>query len=371
MNVLILTASYGAGHNSAAAALGEEFTRCRIPVQVLDGLALDSSISYPLTRNYYQFCVNHAGWLWGLTFEATDKADWSRLVQTRFFKSCVDALAHRINDGGIDFVISTYPLFCFMLDEIKARYGYAFQHVAVVTDAIEVSRPWVRSGAECIFVTDEYSASIISARYALSEALTQVQSFPTSARFYPAPSLTHPSETDLRLLYSAQAPAAQCAAELKSLIQAYPDAGITVLAGKRFAYLQKALGDFASSPRVQVLARSDAMDALMREHHLYVGKPGGATMFECYASALPMIVNFALMGQEQGNLELLQRDECGCFARGADALLDAVAQLLAHQAQVWKSMRAQMLRLPRRNGAARIRQACELIHQSAHDCITG
>lgn len=88
-------------------------------------------------------------------------------------------------------------------------------------------------------------------------------------------------------------------------------------------------------------------------------------MFECYASALPMIVNFALMGQEQGNLELLERDSCGCYTKGAPAMVEALNRILAQDAKEWKIMRANMLRLPRRHGARRVCESCiELVNRS-------
>lgn len=361
MNILILTASYGAGHNSAARALEEEFSRRGHHVHLADGLAIESSVSYPISRSFYQFCVNHAGWLWGLTYDITDRADWSRLVTGCFFKSSVAALRALMQSVQPDLVLCTYPLFSFFLDEMRRTDGTLkpFRHVAVVTDALEVSRPWLRSQAERIFMTDEYSARSVAERYALEGGRVVVSSFPTSSRFYPCLRLDAPSAESLRMLYSAQAPAAQCVAEIRALLRAYPKLSITLIAGKREAFFRSALADFCSEPRLQVIARSEQMDELMRRHHLYVGKPGGATMFECYASALPMLVNFALMGQEQGNLDLLQRDACASFSKGPQALLDALALLLAHDAREWKKRRACMLTLPRRNGAARVCDACE------------
>lgn len=372
MNVLILTAGYGAGHNSAARALEEEFARCHIPVRLEDGLALVPSCSYPISRAFYQFCVNHAGWLWGLTYELTDKADWAKLVDLPFFKPTMQALQQLIRESGSDLILCTYPLFSFMLDKIKERSSLPFRHVAVVTDALEVSRPWVRSQAERVFMTDEYSAKRVAARYAVPESVLQVSSFPSSARFYPADLLAAPSQSTLKILYSAQAPAAQCVDELRAVIRQYPWAMITVIAGQRLSYLQRNLVDAkgALPPHCTLLARSETMAELMREHHLYIGKPGGATMFECYASALPMVVNFALMGQEQGNLELLARDGCGFLACGPSAIVAGLARLLAHDAREWKRMRMLMLSLPRRSGAARIRAYCEDLMHDSNEGIT-
>ncbi len=370
MNVLVLTASYGAGHNSAAQALGEEFARAQIPVQVVDALALEPSLSYPLSRAYYKFCVEHAAWLWGLTFEATDKADWTRLVKTSFFKSVRDAITKLIIESNANFIIATYPLFSFILDEIRLQHKLNFRHVAVVTDAIEISRPWIRSGAERVFVTDEYSAAIVALRYALSTDVLQVSSFPTSARFLPCDSLSVPSEKDLRILYAAQAPSKQCIDELVALLKSYPNVHITILAGSRFAYVNKMLASYLGRFSIKLIERSDAMAALMRSHHLYIGKPGGATVFECYASALPMVINFALMGQEQGNLDLLERDGCAYYVCGADALVALIGRLLSNQSQEWKHMRTQMLSLPRRGGAARVREACEQIFKQPYDRLT-
>jgi processive 1,2-diacylglycerol beta-glucosyltransferase len=43
-------------------------------------------------------------------------------------------------------------------------------------------------------------------------------------------------------------------------------------------------------------------------------KAGGATVHECLAAGVPAVVNYVIPGQEEGNLELLERLGCGCRA---------------------------------------------------------
>ena len=77
-------------------------------------------------------------------------------------------------------------------------------------------------------------------------------------------------------------------------------------------------------------------------------------MFEAYSSELPVIVNYSLPGQEQGNLALLLADGAGVTAGTTSELLTRVRGLLADGAAGWKRLTAAMQRAARTGAAARI-----------------
>ncbi|MGN0867977.1 MAG: hypothetical protein ACI4O9_00420 [Akkermansia sp.] len=95
------------------------------------------------------------------------------------------------------------------------------------------------------------------------------------------------------------------------------------------------------------------MAALLSQAHVYVGKAGAATLFECYSALVPVFVRFALPGQEQGNLELLTEDGAGVSIDSAAELVDQLGRLLEHQGAWWNDMRCRMRREERQDGARR------------------
>jgi len=69
---------------------------------------------------------------------------------------------------------------------------------------------------------------------------------------------------------------------------------------------------------------------------------------------LPVIINYALPGQEQGNLQLLQKDGVGISVASTAELQCAVSGILDNNAAVWLRMKQLMMALNRSNGASRI-----------------
>jgi processive 1,2-diacylglycerol beta-glucosyltransferase len=160
---------------------------------------------------------------------------------------------------------------------------------------------------------------------------------------------TPPSQQEFRIVYGAYAPVQRVCADVKAIQHAFPQAHITLLTGSRYRAFAGLQND-----RVSVIKRTDDMPSLFEKAHLYIGKAGAATMYEAYSMNLPVIVNYSLPGQEQGNIALLQQDACGRFVDTTPDLLLLLQKLLADNAAMWQSWRAAMISANRKAGAEHI-----------------
>lgn len=168
-----------------------------------------------------------------------------------------------------------------------------------------------------------------------------------------------PSASDIRVLYGAYKGVHQVCAEVKALLRAYAGMRMTLLDGEHAAALERALEPEVEAGRVQVLSRSGEMPSLFSQHHIYVGKAGAATVFEAYAAALPLVINYSLPGQEQGNLSLILHDECGYRAETPRELESVVGDMLAEGAARWLAIRHRMQILQRSHGARHVADLIE------------
>ena len=351
--VLILTVAFGEGHNAAARAAEEELLSRGCEVQVLDPCRLRYEPIYEATRSYYNFCVRVAPWLWGLTYAQADNSDWERKVCRWPLSATMAALAEQLKAWPPELVLCTYPIYCYMLDHFVGEPWYRAKHAALVTDAIEISRPWLRSAVPLICLPDAYSDQLMRQRYALPAERLAVTGFPTKRAFVPDESLLPPTNASLRVLYQAVAPAHELERELRALLAQYPCMQLSLLAGARYELLSQRLQALVTQyPGLHILPHTDQMPRLMREHHRFVGKAGAATMFEARASALPMLVNYSLPGQEQGNMELILRDGAGIALQGTPQLLAAIDHLLARKSRAWLAMRRRLLQLSQAQAVA-------------------
>lgn len=358
--LLILSVGYGQGHHAAAAALAEEYSLRGWSVRVADPCAEAYPRVFVWTQRFYAFCVRRASWLWGITYAQTDTADWSKAVRWPLLGGVKEHIRLLLRGEEPDVVLCTYPLYAYMLDALRRQGAFHGHYAIIVTDALEISRPWMQSAAPLLFVPDEYSCEKVCAAFGLSPQQVIAGGFPVKRAFAPAAQRQAPSAACLHILFGAFRPSAEVARAVRAILQAYPAAKLTLLGASRYASLSCRLGNEISRGQVELLPMTPHMPRLMAQSHVYIGKAGAATMFECYAAALPMIVNFALPGQEQGNLELLQRDGAGEYAESPEALVEALQKMLANGAAEWRSMSASMVAAhARRGGAARIADEVE------------
>ncbi len=355
-HALILTVGYGEGHRAAARAFGEHWQQRGHSCAIHDALE-ESSVSriYRATCSYYRFCVHHAPFLWELTYNHTESTDLSEAVRGVLFAPILRALRSLIEHQQPDLLVCTYPLYGYLLDRLYETGVREIPYLMLVTDSIAMSRPWLRSKASMWSVLDEHSHAIALDRYAIPASRLCVAALPIAARFSPGEQNAFPAE-EARVLYAAYAPHHQLRSEIDALLTQMPHLRLTILGGAKYQYLVDLLACYPAelTRGVRLLQYSSQMDELFRSHELYIGKAGAATVYEAYQTGIPLIINFALPGQEQGNLELIQRDRVGIHAQGGQALCDALYRLLRNKKQLLHIMRQRMLQSTRRDGASRL-----------------
>ncbi len=348
--LLLLTVGYGDGHNSAAKAIAQCAVNRGWQAEVIDPCLNASPRIFALTQNFYKFCVASAPWIWGITYYQTETADWATKADAPILRRITRYIKNLITDYCPDVVLCTYPLYAYMLDYLRQRAEINVPYGVVVTDSLEISRPWMLSDADVFYLPDEYSARLVKDSFALTDARVYSSGFPVRAAFDGRAALkTPPHSGDFRIVYGAYAPTRRVIEDVRGICSAFPYVEITLIAGARCR-----LFDSLSNERVKVISRTDDMPSLFEKAHLYIGKAGAATMYEAYAMNLPVIVNYSLPGQEQGNIALLQTDMCGRLVNTTPDLLNLLHALTANNAAMWQAWRSAMIAADRKGGAARI-----------------
>lgn len=350
---LLLSVGYGGGHNSAAQALAEEMKRRSWRVKIVDICAEAKPRTFRLTQRFYHFCVRHQPWMWGAVYGQIDAADWASLIRLPGLAACMRRLRQRLRQEKPDLVVCTYPLFAYMLDALAHEGELRVPYAVVVTDALEISRPWMQTGAALTCLPDEHSLALVQERYALPPERLAAPGFPVRAKFTPGKQRTLPGPRGegLHIVYSCHAPLPRVVAEVQAMLQELPKLSLTLLAEDRAEQLKTLLAPLPA--RVTIYSEKQDMAALLHTAHFYIGKAGAATMFEAYSAEVPVLVNHALPGQEEGNLQLLLKDGAGMMTDSPDTLTRTLHCLLEHSAAGWKQMCRAMAAAHRSGGAAR------------------
>ena len=355
--VLLLSIGYGRGHHSAAHALSEEMQRRGWTADVLDVCAEACPSLFGLTQIFYRACVRRLPWLWGLAYAQIDSANWAHLLHLPGISHSMKFLRRRLQASSPRLIVCTYPLYAYMLDAFTQEGWFKTPYAVVVTDAINVNSAWVQSQAPLICLPESTGRATLARRFSISPTRIVASGFPVRAAFFPCPHLPVPAPDGdgLHIMYGAHAPLSRVRDDLVALLDAYPRCRITVLAEERESHLRRMLAkDIPDIPTSSLrFYGADGSDPAipLRSAHLYIGKAGASTVFEAYSTLTPMLINYALPGQEEGNLRLLLEDGAGMLISSTEELLLTMHRLMEHGAAGLSRMRRAMQAAARGGGA--------------------
>jgi UDP-N-acetylglucosamine:LPS N-acetylglucosamine transferase len=344
--ILILTAGFGEGHNSAARGVRDGLGRIapdETTVELRDLFAEAYGQLNEVVRRSYLALVNSAPRAWGVVYRWLDRktdynTEFRRLTRLRAqFAGVLDRFQP-------DIVVCSFPAYANVLQEILGA-GRVCKCVVVVTDSITINASWYRSPADYFVVANEQSAGVLQSNGVASEKI-RIFGFPVSPKFAdfvqdrPLPS----ADSRRRVLFMIHA-ARRGAPQLVRLL-AKLGVDLTVTIG-RADDLRSKIEAAANGHPINVVGWTNELPRLMHENHLLIGKAGGATVQETIAAKCPMIINHVVAGQEEGNARLIVETNSGAIARSPREVVAHVQGAFDHGAKQWREWVANISKLSR------------------------
>ena len=167
--ILILTASFGEGHNSAARGIRDALARVApegTEVELHDLFAEAYGPVNELVRKSYLAVVNFAPRAWGAVYRWLDG---KKNFDSEFarFSRLEDHFAALLERFQPDVMTCTFPAYPNVLRKIRERNpdcSRPCKNVVVVTDSITINAAWYRcAAADYFLVANEQSASVLQA----------------------------------------------------------------------------------------------------------------------------------------------------------------------------------------------------------------
>src|SRR6266487_4235513 len=304
--ILILTAGFGEGHNSAARGVRDGLARVapnQADVELRDLFAEAYGPVNEFVRRGYLALVNSAPRAWGIVYRWLDrKTDYD--TEFRRFTQLKSHLAPLLERFRPSVVVCSFPAYANVLQEILGPKR-SCKCVVVVTDSITINATWYRSPADYFLVANEQSASVLRA-VGVAPEKTKVFGFPVSPKFadFTNDRKLPSNNSKPRVLYMIHA-ATRGAPELVRLL-------------------------------AKIVGWTDQLPRMLHESHLLVGKAGGATVQETIAAACPMIINHVVAGQEEGNARLIVETNSGVVALSPREVVAQIERAFANDAKQWR-----------------------------------
>ncbi len=356
--ILILTASFGDGHNAAARSLRDAIVLVdgNASVEVLDVFESTYGMLNTLMKRGYQGVVRYAPALWSRMFGIFDNPKLFRRQMNSMGK-LRRTLAELFQEAQPDVVISTYPVYAHLIaDLFQKGAARPFRLITVITDSISVCSAWYLASSDLFIVANEPTADVLLGAGVAAERL-RVLGFPVSPLFAqerPAPISAARVAARPKLLYVINTGKARTGKSLDRLLK-LDHIELTITAGRNAslkAKLTRQLREYGH--RVRIYGWTDQMPQLLMSHHLLISKAGGAMVQEAIAACCPMIINQVIPGQEEGNAHLIESLGAGAVATGQKDVAVLVQEAFAEQGRLWQDWRNNLQKASRPDSAIRI-----------------
>ncbi len=356
--VLIYSAGFGDGHNSAArnvSASIRELSGGEVQAPVLDLFEESVPRLGAFLKWGYGFLTTRVPWGWKLLYDHAEKTDSSKLGWDWFGGMHGRMTRHlaQHRPGGI---ISTFPLYPHLLADGHPGVPQPRGTFTVITDSITINSVWWKGPTDRFFVADEFSAAVLQDR-GISQGKITVSGFavpPIFSRLMPRPAAA--AAQDFRVLFFVTSETRMARRALDSLLRHLPaQAKLTLVTGRHEQRLRPVLAEMLQwfpHRNVEMLGWVKNVPELLVGHDLIISKGGGATVHESLASGTPLLVNHLIPGQEEGNAELLRRRGCGWFCDQPSELGPMVQHLL--ESGEWMATKQRCLASRKTTGATQI-----------------
>ncbi|MGJ8725222.1 MAG: MGDG synthase family glycosyltransferase [Roseibacillus sp.] len=348
--ILIVTAGYGEGHNSAARGLAAALEG-RAEVLVTDPCAEGAPELNEVLRRGYRTMTTYSPAIWDWVYRAAERHDFTKETFDVLRKP-EGALAEKVEQFQPDGIISTYPLYPYFTERLRKRGKWKGKVFTVVTDSININNAWLQAPTDYWLVTDGLTRRMMVGRGIPEEKVVET-GFPVSPVFRALNPLTSRSSTDpFKVLYFTTGRKPQISSVGHPVLEC-PGTHLTLILGSNVRRLYRSARELeAKYPgRVRILGWSRKIPTHLCQHHLAIGKAGGATVHECIAASTPMLIHHLVPGQEEGNLELLRSIGGGDLADSPEKLKLKLQELLANDCKGWKRWKRNLAKASRPQSA--------------------
>ncbi|MBK1881687.1 hypothetical protein JIN85_04635 [Luteolibacter pohnpeiensis] len=352
LRLLIVTAAFGEGHNSAARNLGLAFDMEGIEAKVCDPCMLAGPRATRLISSIYRYITTHFPKLWERIYQSTGECDFRR-QRFPLMRKPERYLARLVDEYQPAAVISTYPIYPYFLERHFEKSGKRVPVFTVVTDSLEINAAWSRAPTDHFLVTDSATKDMLVHEGIAADQVADT-GFPVHPDFSRLEPVCHTNDcSTFRVLYFPTASKPFIRRHSRAILDASPSSKLTIVLGKNVRLLYKRAREIQLEypGRVKLIGWTRKVPRLLNSHHLVVGKAGGATVHEAIAARCPMLIHHLVPGQEEGNLRLLEMLGAGGLAESPEQLQGQISKMLENDAQGWRQMKDSLVRHNRNSGA--------------------
>lgn len=377
--ILFLIADTGAGHRSAANAIGnaisliEQREQEQIPdslaqtsyrIEIVD--AFEEYSRFPLREamKLYGPTIRYNPRLYGQVFHLSNQAQSVSAVQSMATPLIHKGLLRLISSVQPDVIVSIHPLLNHVTLRALQELPFHIPFITVVTDLFSLHYAWFAPGADAYIVPTGRARAIYLER-GLDPDRVHMLGMPIDPKF------TMPTESkevlQRKLGLTPGKPVVLLvgggdgAGSLRSIVQAISQARLPVqlliVSGRNtrlYAHLQRIRASLRVPAKIFGFVHN--MPEMMRAADVIITKAGPGTICEALACGLPIILSAFVPGQEEGNVTFVTENHVGTLAHDLGEMINVLRLLVKPGSELLKEQVENARRLARPDASFDIAQ---------------
>ena len=369
-SVLILTTSTGQGHNQAAKSLMEVFKKRGFNVETYDFLKSNSSFLNSTITKGYEFLASKVPKFYGFFYNITDKKSTNKLLKYVFWNT-ERKLYKYISIKQPNLIIGTHPLSVNIVTHLKRKNLINIPFISIITDFM-VHYSYIDEYTDSYITANGYTKDYLFKR-GISKEIIYPYGIPINSVFFSIDINvleTKDNEYFNILLMGGSMGLENISYVLKELIKNKNKLRITVVCGNNTHLKDKLVTEYSNksipNKKLHLLGFTKDISSIMDYCDLIISKPGGLTVTEALAKQLPIIIPFAIPGQEVQNTSFLTKIGCALYIKNIKDINPNI-DLLIDNPDILNSMKDNINKLKNKGSTEDI---CTLAENLIHTYIS-
>ena len=351
--ILILYASFGGGHLSAARNIKEYIDTHyadKVETHLVDGMEYINRAINAVSKKAYTEMAKSAHWAWKQIYAKAEEGTLSKINNTanKIMSIKLNKLLQEFNP---DLIICTDPFSSQMCPILKKQRKINCKLATVLTDYAPHSQ-WVTNHEQTdyFFIAHDGMKPLLL-KYGVNESKIFITGIPLSNRFllnYDKEKVLsefglEPNKTTILFFAGGEYGFGKDKTYniLKSLISHFPNMQVIAIAGRNVKMkeqFENLVSETSSHKTVRILEYTNKVPELMSVSDLVITKPGGLTTTESIASGLPIVVINPIPGQEEANAKFVEEKDIGIWIKKHDNVEEKLHSIL-NSPEIIKSMK--------------------------------
>lgn len=166
MNILILSASTGGGHNRASNALKSYISKqdSTIKIDIVDTFAYCSSMLNKIVTVGYELLATKVPELYGVMYKSSDKENIGSDIVNSLMSQIAKKIYPMIDEYKPDIIISCHPFASNMLSVVKEKFPVSIPVISIITDYMP-HRAYLGDNIDAYVTPSKESAYNLSIKY--------------------------------------------------------------------------------------------------------------------------------------------------------------------------------------------------------------